>query len=160
MDSQTIKTSGVGGEERGYDGGKKVKGRKRHILVDTEGFVLKVKVHSAKIMDFEKGSRRCWSVLARSSHTFHNCGWTLATGARTKERTGSRRPWDGVWSWSNAHESLPPRKCLWDGLKAMVTRGREGRLGEADATQGLCSAAAPMGRGKIFCLDLTKPPDE
>jgi putative transposase len=30
----------VGGEERGYDGGKKVKGRKRHILVDTEGFVL------------------------------------------------------------------------------------------------------------------------
>ena len=31
----------MGGEERGYDGGKKVKGRKRHILVDTEGFVLK-----------------------------------------------------------------------------------------------------------------------
>jgi putative transposase len=31
---------GVGGEDSGYDGGKKVKGRKRHILVDTEGFVL------------------------------------------------------------------------------------------------------------------------
>jgi len=31
----------VGGEERGYDGGKKVKGpNKRHILVDTEGLVL------------------------------------------------------------------------------------------------------------------------
>jgi putative transposase len=43
----------VGGEERGYDGGKKVKGRKRHILVDTEGFVLKAKVHSAKVMDYE-----------------------------------------------------------------------------------------------------------
>ena len=39
----------MGGEERGYDGGKKVKGRKRHILVDTEGFVLKAKVHSAKV---------------------------------------------------------------------------------------------------------------
>ena len=38
----------MGGEERGYDGGKKVKGRKRHLLVDTEGFVLKAKVHSAK----------------------------------------------------------------------------------------------------------------
>jgi putative transposase len=41
VDSQSVKTTGVGGEERGYDGGKKVKGRKRHILVDTEGFVLK-----------------------------------------------------------------------------------------------------------------------
>ena len=41
VDSQSVKTTGgVGGEERGYDGGKKVKGRKRHILVDTEGFVL------------------------------------------------------------------------------------------------------------------------
>jgi len=32
---------------------------KRHILVDTEGFVLKTKVMSAKVMDFERGSRRC-----------------------------------------------------------------------------------------------------
>jgi transposase len=53
VDSQSVKTTGVGGEERGYDGGKKVKGRKRHILVDTEGFVLNMKVHSAKIMDYE-----------------------------------------------------------------------------------------------------------
>ncbi len=43
----------MGGEERGYDGGKKIKGRKRHILVDTEGLMLKAKVHSAKVMDYE-----------------------------------------------------------------------------------------------------------
>jgi putative transposase len=49
--SQSVKTTAVGGEERGYDGGKKVKGRKRHILVDTEGFVLKVKVHRANVLD-------------------------------------------------------------------------------------------------------------
>jgi putative transposase len=48
-DSQSAKTTGVGGEQRGYDGGKKVHGRKRHLLVDTEGLVLKAKVHSAKI---------------------------------------------------------------------------------------------------------------
>jgi len=53
VDSQSVKTTGVGGEERGYDGGKKVKGRKRHLLVDTEGFVLLAKVHSAKVMDYE-----------------------------------------------------------------------------------------------------------
>jgi putative transposase len=53
VDSQSAKTTGVGGEERGYDGGKKVKGRKRHLLVDTEGFVLKAKVHSAKVLHQE-----------------------------------------------------------------------------------------------------------
>jgi putative transposase len=53
VDSQSAKTTGVGGEERGYDGGKKVKGRKRHLLVDTEGFMLKAKVHSAKVLDQE-----------------------------------------------------------------------------------------------------------
>src|SRR5919107_884219 len=48
-DSQTTKTTGVGGEQRGLDGNKKVRGRKRHLLVDTEGLVLKAKVHSAKV---------------------------------------------------------------------------------------------------------------
>jgi hypothetical protein len=53
VDSQSVKTTGVGGEQRGYDGAKKVKGRKRHLLVDTEGLVLRAKVHSAKVMDYE-----------------------------------------------------------------------------------------------------------
>jgi putative transposase len=53
VDSQSVKSTAVGGEDRGYDGGKKVKGRKRHLLVDTEGFVLKAKVHSAKVMDHQ-----------------------------------------------------------------------------------------------------------
>jgi putative transposase len=53
VDSQSVKTTAVGGKERGYEGGKKVKGRKRHLLVDTEGFVLNAKVHSAKVMDYE-----------------------------------------------------------------------------------------------------------
>ena len=53
VDSQSVKSTGVGGEERGYDGGKKVKGRKRHLFVDTQGLVLKAQVHSAKVMDYE-----------------------------------------------------------------------------------------------------------
>jgi putative transposase len=50
-DSQSTKTTGVGGEQRGFDGHKKVRGRKRHLLVDTVGLLLKAKVHSAKVPD-------------------------------------------------------------------------------------------------------------
>src|SRR5919106_2931230 len=53
VDSPSVKSTGVRGEQRGYDGGKKVKGRKRHLLVDTQGLVLKAKVHAANVMDFE-----------------------------------------------------------------------------------------------------------
>ena len=57
VDAQSVKTTGVGGEQRGFDGGKKVRGRKRHILVDTEGLVIEARVHSAKVPD-QDGIRR------------------------------------------------------------------------------------------------------
>jgi putative transposase len=50
LNSQSVQTTGVGGA-RGYDGAKKIKGRKRHLLVDTQGLVLTVKVHPADVMD-------------------------------------------------------------------------------------------------------------
>src|SRR6516225_5635191 len=37
LDSQSVKTTEIGGAERGFDNGKKVKGRKRHVLVDRAG---------------------------------------------------------------------------------------------------------------------------
>lgn len=50
IDSQIVKTTEAGGE-RGFDGGKQVNGRKRHLTVDTEGNLLVVRVQPANIQD-------------------------------------------------------------------------------------------------------------
>ena len=78
VDSQSVKSTGVGGEERGYDGGKQIKGRKRHILVDTEGLLLKVKVHSARVFDRDgiklllEGAKE---LFPRMSHLWLDAGY-------------------------------------------------------------------------------------
>jgi putative transposase len=51
IESQSVKTTEMGGPERGYDGGKKINGRKRHLLVDTLGLLLAVLMTSAGLDD-------------------------------------------------------------------------------------------------------------
>ena len=78
VDSQSARTSAVGGQERGFDPAKNVEGRKRHLLVDTEGLVLKAKVHSARVPDADGiglllGSARVG--LSRLSHLWVDAGY-------------------------------------------------------------------------------------
>jgi putative transposase len=90
-DSQSATTTGVGGEQRGYDGNKKIRGRKRHLLVDTEGLVLKAKVHSAKVSE-QDGLKLCyWSRRGAGSRAFRTFGWTPVT--REVASGGPRRAW-------------------------------------------------------------------
>ena len=51
IDSQSVRTAGRGGPARGYDGAKRLNGRKRHLLVDTAGLVLLACVHGADLQD-------------------------------------------------------------------------------------------------------------
>jgi len=70
IDSQSVKTTEAGGP-RGYDAGKKINGRKRHALVDTDGRGLVLEMHPASIQDRDGGgpllraSRRIFPFIKR-----------------------------------------------------------------------------------------------
>jgi putative transposase len=60
LDSQSVKNVGGQQEERGYDAGKKITGRKRHLLVDTLGLPIAVKVTAANISD-QAGAKKLFA---------------------------------------------------------------------------------------------------
>jgi putative transposase len=60
IDSQLVKTTRAGGLERGYDGAKRLAGRKRHLFVDTNGLVLTVRVHGADLHAVVTAGGNCW----------------------------------------------------------------------------------------------------
>ena len=64
IDSQSVKTM-YASDERGFDGGKKIKGRKRHTVTDTMGNLLAVKVHAANIHDTVAGEEVFKAALAK-----------------------------------------------------------------------------------------------
>jgi transposase len=156
VDSQSVKTTGVGGEERGYDGGKKIKGRKWHLLVDTEGFALKAKVHSARVMDWN-GIK---TLLQRADMQFpHLKHLWVDTGYRGEDR--GKKPGGEDLRMECGSCRAPTQACpegsTYEMGRAVVTRRRRGgRLGEAVATEGVCSAAASLGCGALLWRSISR----
>ncbi len=76
IDSRSVKTSRSGGECRGIDGGKKIKGRKQHIVTDTLGLLLVVVVHAANVHD----SKAAQEVISRLRGRFNRLSKIFADG--------------------------------------------------------------------------------
>ena len=112
IDSQSVKTTSVGGE-RGYDGAKKLNGRKRHLLVDTQGLVLKPRC-IVPIFRIVLLSRWCWTQSATSSRVWLICG--PIRGTTERERLGSRSNWAGRWRLS-----VIPRNRAVSGLQSTLS---------------------------------------
>jgi hypothetical protein len=132
VDSQSVKSTAVGGEERGFDGGKKVKGTKRHLLVDTEGFVLEALGTQRK----GYGLRRDQGATASSQGAIPSplssvAGRRLPRGGQGQ---GLGRKDVGLERGARrASEEARPRRGV-DGLgQGVGQRGRERRLAETDA---------------------------
>ena len=110
VDSQSVKTTGVGAKERGYDGAKKVKGRKRHLLVDTQELVLLAKVHRANITDGD-GIKLLLEPARSGFFTRLSHVWLDAAGYTGQEDRGAG--WvEKVLGWSAGRSLGTPRSRL------------------------------------------------
>jgi putative transposase len=133
VDSQSVKTTGVGGEQRGFDGGKKVRGRKRHLLVDTEGLVVEASVHSAKVPDQDGFKRLLEPARSRLGRLI--CLWVDA-GYR-----GRGKEWaEGALGFEvevvNRSPKPTPEKLLWVWAREWFNEGREMDLSKLPTRPG------------------------
>jgi len=142
IDSQSIKTSAVRGPEKGFDMGKKIWGRKRHLLVDTQGNLMEVKVTGADDSDLAGGIKLVeplqerfprLSLIWGDSHyggqflewVKEHLGWDV----QTVRRLGTARDENLIDPKPTRHESkggfaVLPKRWIVERSIAWITRWR------------------------------------
>ena len=157
IDSQSAKTTESGGP-RGFDAGKKVKGRKRHIVTDTCGFLVAAVVHPANIQDRDGAPE----LLASIRHRFPWLRHIFADGADAGPKLAAALEGKGRWRLkvvkrapSGQGFKVLPRRWVVERTLAWLSRNR--RLAkDFEATIATARTWLFLGNVQILLRRLTR----
>jgi transposase len=146
IDSQSVRTTEAGGP-RGYDAGKKINGRKRHALVDTDGRPLVLHCHPASVQDRDgavpllRASRRRFPFVERAFADAAYAAERVANAARIAIEI-VRKPKDQVGFAVHPRRWVVERCFAWLGRNRRLARDFEATI--ASATAFLYAASAML----------------
>jgi len=127
IDSQSVKTTAEARSDVGYDGGKKIKGRKRHIITDTTGLLVGAVVHRADIQDRDGASM----VLGTIRKSFPWLRYVFADGGYAGKKLKTNLKKMGKWTFEIVKRSdyakgfeVLPRRWVVERTLAWLSKNR------------------------------------